>query len=151
MNRRLVDFERDYVTLLEMHRRSWIINFPGEPFYEDAFRVSLRSDVRQGQVYAYEDDEGLIGWLWLDIDPRRRAAHIKHIQVVEARWGQGFGRQIVEDAIDLAEHAGCRILTLNVTKSNARAMSLYASLGFEVAQDQDARQRMRLMLSPIRS
>jgi hypothetical protein len=76
MNRRLVDSERDYVTLLEMHRRSWIINFPGEPFYEDAFRVSLRSDVRQGQVYAYEDDEGLIGWLWLDIDPRRRAAHI---------------------------------------------------------------------------
>ena len=151
MRRRLVDFERDYESLLDMHQRSWEINFPGEPFYEDAFRVSLRSDVRHGQVYAYEDDEGFIGWLWLDIDPRHRAAHIKHIQVVESRWGQGYGRRIVEDAIDLAEHAGCRIMTLNVTKSNERAMALYNSLGFEVAQDQYARQRMRLLLSPVRS
>lgn len=146
MRRRPVDFELDYPRLLAMHRLSWEINFPGESFFEDAFRVSLRSDVHHGDVYAYEDDEGLIGWLWLDVDPRHYSAHIKHIQVEQSRWGQGYGRRIVQDAIATAQQAGCHLLTLNVTKSNARAMALYAGLGFEIAQDQDARQRMRLIL-----
>jgi GNAT superfamily N-acetyltransferase len=107
-----------------MDRLSSEINFPGDPFCEDAFRVSLRSDVRHGDVYIYEDDEGLIGWLWLDIDVRHHSAHIKHIQVEQARWGQGYGRRIVQDAMAIAGHAACRVLTLNVTKSNARAMAL---------------------------
>jgi ribosomal-protein-alanine N-acetyltransferase len=148
MRRREADFERDYPRLLEMDRLSSEINFPGDPFCEDAFRVSLRSDVRHGDVYIYEDDEGLIGWLWLDIDVRHHSAHIKHIQVEQARWGQGYGRRIVQDAMAIAGHAACRVLTLNVTKSNARAMALYAGLGFEIAQDQNARQRMRLLLPP---
>jgi ribosomal protein S18 acetylase RimI-like enzyme len=86
--------------------------------------------------------------LWLDLGRPRAAVHVRHIQVAQEHWGQGFGRQIMEDAMAIAVARGARALTLNVTKSNARAMNLYESLGFEVQEDSGSRQKMRLTLDP---
>jgi GNAT superfamily N-acetyltransferase len=153
MKRRMLDWRRDYDQLLAMQRLSWEINFPGREFSEAAFDVQLRFGAHDNEVYIYELEGQLVGWLWLDWSVQR-AGHIRHIQVEEAYWGQGLGRQILEDAIALCLQRDCRTLTLNVTKSNARAMTLYAHLGFVVADDHGDRQRMRLDLatgSPPRS
>jgi ribosomal protein S18 acetylase RimI-like enzyme len=148
MDRRLVDVDRDHEQLLAMQRRSWEINFPGELFYEAAFLGSLRSSARRGQVYVYEMEGNLVGWLWLDLAPSQYQAHIRHIQVEEEYWGQGLGRAILEDAIALCAQRRCEEITLNVTKANQRAMALYASLGFVLDEDDGARQRMRLAIGP---
>ncbi|HHX64438.1 MAG TPA: GNAT family N-acetyltransferase [Chloroflexi bacterium] len=146
MKRREVELERDYDRLLEMQRLSWAINFPDYGFNADAFRVSLRSGVRRHEVYVYEEDDEMVGWLWLDTTSSSTSGHIKHIQVEQAHWGRGVGRRILEDAIAMCLDAGLRALTLNVTKSNERAMNLYAHMGFVVMDEDRARQRMRLDL-----
>ncbi len=146
MERRRIDVEADYPALLAMQRRSWEINFPGEILWEPAFRESLQRGIRTDDLFAYSEQGELIGWLWLDWRMGRRRAHIRHIQVVEEHWGQGYGKRILADAIALARERGCTVLSLNVTKSNERAMRLYAGLGFYVSQDLEERQEMRLNL-----
>jgi ribosomal protein S18 acetylase RimI-like enzyme len=145
MKRRAIDLGRDYGKLLAMYRRSWEINFAGSQFREPAFKSWIGSGALQDEIYVYELDGELVGWLWLDVT-LRRSAHIVHIQVEEDCWGQGLGRAIMEDAIALAVGAGRDVLTLAVTKSNARAMTLYRDLGFVVTEDDIERQRMKLDL-----
>ena len=145
LKRRPLDFERDYPLLLAMQQRSWRINFPGRMFQEATFLVSLRSGQRHNLVFVYEVDDQIVGWLWLD-QGSRRGAHIRHVQVRQSHWGQGLGRHLMEDAIRECKDAGFCALTLNVTKSNTRAMTLYQHLGFRVIEDHGERQRMRLDL-----
>ena len=90
MKRREVELERDYDRLLEMQRLSWAINFPDYGFNADAFRVSLRSGVRRHEVYVYEEDDEMVGWLWLDTTSSSTSGHIKHIQVEQAHWGRAW-------------------------------------------------------------
>jgi len=145
MERRAADYRRDAEGLLAMQRVSWEINFPGRAFREPSFRVSLRAGIDHGDVAIYEDGDEVVGWLWLD---RYEAGivHIRHIQVTRGRWGQGLGRQIMGDAIAIVMKEGRRAVTLNVTKSNQRAVNLYAHLGFRVIADDGERQRMKLDL-----
>ena len=147
MERRAVDLGRDYSALLAMQRQSWRINFPGEPFVESAFRHALERSAPGGDVYVYEEGQELVGWLWLDWRVGRERAHIRHLQVAEAYWGQGVGRELVEDAIRMARVKRRREITLNVTKSNTRAMQLYANSGFLVKQDMGDRLYMGCSLT----
>jgi ribosomal protein S18 acetylase RimI-like enzyme len=143
MERRRLDFERDYETLLGMQRLSWEINFPKLDFNRKSFRRSLRGAARREEVYVYEIDGELVGWLWLDLRTPSLGGHVRHIQVKESHWGRGIGRAIMEDAISLCVERGCPHVTLNVTKSNTRALSLYRDLGFETVNDRGERMRMK--------
>ena len=145
MRRRPFDLMRDYNQVLAMHRVSWPLNFPGSPFSEPAFRSALAKGQRRGGIYVYEQAGQLLGWLWLDFGVTREV-HVRQIQVDEAHWGQGVGRQIMEDAMTLCVARGYRVMTLTVTKSNARALALYTGLGFTLTQDDGDRQQMRLVL-----
>lgn len=143
MERRAANYRRDVERLLAMQRVSWEINFAGRGFRESSFRMSLRAGIGHGDVFVYEDAGEIVGWLWLD---RYDAGiiHIRHIQVARDHWGRGIGRRIMEDAIATAQDEGRSAVTLNVTKSNARAVHLYESLGFRVISDEGERQRMKL-------
>ena len=150
MQRRRVEWFRDYSELLAMQRLSWKINFGDNSLSEDAFRTSLRSAVRRNGVWVYEVDGELVGWLWLDVHSPLVGVHIRHVQVRKAHWGRGIGRRIVEDAIAICVERKHHKITLNVTKSNLRAMRLYAGLGFVVEEDRGARQSMKLKIKTSR-
>jgi len=145
MERRTADYRRDAERLLAMQRVSWGINFPGRAFHESSFCLSLRAGIEHGDVYVYEDAGAVVGWLWLD-RYEAHVVHIRHIQVTQERWGERIARKIMEDAIAIAAAEGRWAVTLNVTKSNTRAMNLYAHLGFRVIADEGDRQRMQLDL-----
>lgn len=145
MRRRPFSLTRDYAAVLALHRMSWPINFPGSPFSEPAFRGALAKGQQRGGIYVYEESGEVLAWLWLDYNVMREV-HVRQIQVGEAHWGRGIGRRIMRDAMAMATQHGCTAITLSVTKSNARAMALYASLGFAVTRDDGDRQRMRLEL-----
>jgi len=147
MERRLVDLKRDYSTLAAMQRTSWEVNFPGEPYLEGAFRYALERSAPSGAVFVYVQDEELVAWLWLDWRVGRERAHIRHLQVAESCWGRGYGRQLVGDACALALEKGKREITLNVTKSNERAMRLYTGNGFVTKHDMGDRLHMGRKLS----
>ena len=105
MKRRLVDINRDCARILTLQRLSWQINFPERRFSEGAFRASLGSGVLRAQVYVYEIDREIVGWLWLDLSGPD-SGHIRQIQVEKARWGEGLGRRIVQDAMRLCLRTG---------------------------------------------
>jgi GNAT superfamily N-acetyltransferase len=142
MERRPAHLPDDLAELLAMQQASWEINFPGEPFSESVFRHALERAVPTGDILVYIEDGVIVGWLWLDWRVGRERAHIRHLQVAEPWWGRGYGRMLVQDAICLARDKGRSELTLNVTKTNARAMQLYASAGFVIRQDMGDRQHM---------
>ena len=148
MKQRLLDINRDCDILVAMQRESWRINFPDEMFNEAVFLASLRSGAKRDEIYVYELEGELVGWLWLE-KRLLRVAHVRHIQVERSHWAKGIGRQIMEDAISMSTAAGQLKLTLNVTKSNARALALYTRLGFVVTKDRGDRQCMELCLDRI--
>lgn len=54
--------------------------------------------------------------------------------LVDRRFhGRGLGRQIAEFAIKVAQRSGCNRMRLSVYATNAPALHLYASLGFQEA------------------
>jgi len=136
----------DMDLLTAMQSESYAINFPEQTFREHLFKPWLGSGIHRGEVWIYALERQVVGWLWLDLRRPRRRAHIVHVQVATDHWGRGIGRHIVEDGIAQARDAGRKRVTLSVTKSNARAMALYAHLGFSVLDDQGDRQTMVLEL-----
>ena len=146
LERRAPDPRSDYGALLEMQRLSWGINFPDTAFCDEAFRRSLRAGIRRGEVHVYELDGTVVAWLWLDTSTPSISGHVRHIQVCRSQWGYGLGYRIMQDAVAMCIEAHCRALTLNVTKSNVRAMALYARLGFIKHKDHGDRQFMELTL-----
>jgi ribosomal protein S18 acetylase RimI-like enzyme len=144
--RRAPDLAQDYPALLRMQRLSWEVNFPDLAFDDQTFVHSLRASSQLGQIYIYEVESTLVGWLWLDTSTPRISGHVRHIQVAQPFWGRGLGKRLLQDAIALCIEAHCRAVTLNVTKSNQRAMALYRSLGFLKLRDDEDRQFMELPL-----
>lgn len=84
---------------------------------------------------AFEAD-ALVGILGLERERRRKRAHRAKVWgmyvAAEAR-GKGVGRALLVDLIDRSRRTpGLNRLLLTVIADNARAVSLYKSLGFEV-------------------
>jgi GNAT superfamily N-acetyltransferase len=147
MECRRVDLDRDYDLLAELQAQSWEINFPGELFVEPLFRDAVQHGLRNNDdLWAYIDEGEFVGWIWLQWLMGGRRVHIRHIQVVETHWGNGYGKRMIGDAIHWALERRCTTMSLNVTRSNERAMRLYASLGFEASRAMGPRQEMRLDL-----
>jgi ribosomal protein S18 acetylase RimI-like enzyme len=55
---------------------------------------------------------------------------IQNIGVVEAWRGRGVGKELIRRALRGFYLTGCRMVTLEVTTHNFRAIELYESVGF---------------------
>lgn len=60
-------------------------------------------------------------------------AYITNIAVFENQRGRGIGRALLRKACEDAKIRNCEFITLEVRKSNKKAISLYLSEGFEQA------------------
>lgn len=56
--------------------------------------------------------------------------HVLHVAVDPAARRRGLGRALVAEALAFAASYGARIALLEVRKSNAAAIALYATMGF---------------------
>jgi len=84
-------------------------------------------------IFRVEVDGQPIGWLWLALQhPRAEAGvgFIYDISLDDAMRGRGYGRAAMLLAEEEARRNGLHALALNVFGHNARARSLYASLGY---------------------
>lgn len=55
---------------------------------------------------------------------------IEELVVDPDRWGQGYGREMLEDILQQAGRLGCSGAELRTSTKNARAIGLYESVGF---------------------
>lgn len=67
------------------------------------------------------------------VNPKEKTRHRAElgIAVLEAYWGRGIGRALLQACVKAARKAQYSQLELDVVADNARALSLYGSLGFK--------------------
>jgi RimJ/RimL family protein N-acetyltransferase len=76
----------------------------------------------------------IVGLLDCDAPPRRRLAHTAELGIsIAAGWRErGIGRLLLQAALDWARaHPQLEKVWLTVIATNARAIHLYAALGFQ--------------------
>lgn len=100
--------------------------------FAERYRETFRSE-RGDRFWVLEDgDPRVVGTLGLQ--PAHRAPGVLSLGmglIAEAR-GRGGGRALLDAGLEDARQAGAHKVELEVFTTNARAISLYASCGFEL-------------------
>jgi ribosomal-protein-alanine N-acetyltransferase len=78
--------------------------------------------------WVYEDDGAIFGYaiLMTVLDE----AHLLNLSIAKPNQGQGFGRKLLEYMMQVARNHGAQSIFLEVRPSNAAAIALYESMGF---------------------
>lgn len=113
--------EKDILNVVAIER---LVN--PSPWSESSFRSELANP--QAHYWVAQIGEALVGFagFWLVIDE----AHITNIAVHPDYQGQGIGKSLMSKLIEDAASKGAVCATLEVRKSNEKAIRLYESLGF---------------------
>ena len=78
----------------------------------------------QAELYVYEDERGIQGFVGLDRD------YIAGIFVRDGEQSRGIGRELLDFAKGLRS-----VLSLNVYQKNSRAVRFYRGEGFEIRSE----------------
>jgi ribosomal protein S18 acetylase RimI-like enzyme len=108
---------------------------------EESFPPSLEAVAETGQwIFRAVHDGVDVGWLWLGPPPMGGPGlYVYDVEVDEEHRGEGLGRAIMLAAEQVVRESGHDRLGLNVFGWNARAESLYRSLGYQVMSMQMAK------------
>ena len=95
--------------------------------------LSLKKENPRAAFLVAEINNRIIGTAMIDCI--RDAEKIRHrctfgVSIERAWWGNGVGRALTQACIDCAQAAGYGQMELAVVSENARAISLYESVGF---------------------
>jgi len=110
----------DYANKLEKHANFYVI---GNKNISD---FSASKDLVFGCVAFYSNDKDT------------RHAFISLIVICKGKQGEGFGRKLVELAINSAVESGMQTLGVNVHKENNEARKFYEKMGFGIVSDYDS-------------
>jgi ribosomal protein S18 acetylase RimI-like enzyme len=90
-------------------------------------------DIRSGGVLLAEDDEGAVGVARIE-EPVRGRAHVQLVHVRERGRRQGVAKALLRECVAHAREQGARFVSLDVLRSNERAVTVWRRLGFEESQ-----------------
>lgn len=138
------DFGSDASAILSFMPELYESNFPGfqaDPDFLARKRAQLREASRDpGQsVLVAVDEQGVCGFIWLVIEVEysgRRRGEVAAIHVDRRCRGNGVGRALMDEGMDVLRSYGCDGVHLMVTAANETAVGLYRRLGFEVTRYQ---------------
>lgn len=74
-------------------------------------------------------------------------AWVEDVFVEDDQRGNGYGRILVEAAIQSATRRGCRRIQLDVNQDNKTALTLYESLGFVTIHNEEKWEAADLMMT----
>lgn len=99
-----------------------------QPWSANALAEELNNENSHFLVALADEVAGYIG-----VQEICGEAYITNVAVFENYRKKGIGRELIRAACDGAKGRGCEFITLEVRQSNAAAIALYESEGFEVA------------------
>ena len=100
------------------------------PARAERYREMIASDGAEA-MWVLEDDEGqVVGEA--SVASRHRGVLSLGMAILPAARGRGGGRALLEAVLEHARRTGAHKVDLEVWTDNARAINLYASMGFEV-------------------
>ena len=97
--------------------------------WADEWRDTL-DDIRTGGVFLAEDDSGAVGVARIEATVRSRA-HVQLVHVRERGRRQGVAKALLRACVTHAQAEGARFITLDVVRSNERAVKVWRRLGFD--------------------
>ena len=83
----------------------------------------------QAHFFVLETEETVAAYMGMHIVLDE--CYIANVAVKDRFRRKGFGKALVKNAVNSAEEKGCSFITLEVRKSNEKAISLYEKCGFE--------------------
>ena len=114
----------------QVAEEGWLASEP--PVDVDAFAARVRDMLAEGTTFFVLDDGGrIVGTLGLHQTHADGVAALGMSVLPEVR-GQGWGRALLQAAIDHARGAQMHKIELEVWPHNTRAIGLYERFGFEV-------------------
>lgn len=133
--------QADLLAVLRIERSSFDQPWPFSAFErylgEPGFLVAIKEPGVSGGYPSDQTDQGdaerVIGYVVANLVPNHGLpfGHVKDIAVHADHRGEGVGRKLLEQALQVLEVRGARSVKLEVRASNERALSLYRDFGFE--------------------
>ena len=82
------------------------------------------------KMFVLEEDYGIIGYygVWVIFD----RAELTTLAIIDEKRGKGYGKELLNHALNEAKNGGCEYMTLEVRVSNILAQRLYMTNGFEI-------------------
>ncbi len=104
---------------------------------QEAFKKSLGKDFLTQEIndnplakyYVLENDKQIIGYIGFRLDENK--AEMMNFVVSSKFQNQGFGKKLLENALNDLIHLGAKSMILEVRESNHGAKHVYESLGFK--------------------
>lgn len=110
----------DLPSVLKIEERNY--NFPwSEGIFRDCFRAGY-------SCWVCEEMDRILGYSIVSVAVGE--AHILNISVDPAEQGQGVGRKMLENLIEVARSKRAETVFLEVRPSNVGALALYQKMGF---------------------
>ena len=99
---------------------------------------TLQEQVQTGQIFYLMTEDGRpVGFMGLEPNsPDADMLRIHKIYLLPEKQGKGFGRSLINQAMDVAFDLSCKSLHLNVNRFN-KSVDFYKNLGFEVIGEED--------------
>ncbi len=104
-----------------------------------------RHYMRNGCFWCLFDDDALIGTVAVRvIDVDSKVLELKRLFVLPEKQGKGYGRLLLDHAIDYAREQQCNKICLDTRKQFSAAQHLYRSSGFKEAEKYNDNERAEL-------
>lgn len=85
----------------------------------------------RGQCFVGETERGVIG-VYVLLPTRPETVELVNVAVDEACHGQGFGRLLVNHALEQARMAGYKTIEIGTGNSSVSQLALYQKCGFRI-------------------
>lgn len=101
------------------------------------FVLDVKSSVAMALMYKTKkafvqmEDKVIVGLLVLDIDPKKNVYNIDIIIIDEKYQNRGYGKLMVQWAVDHLKLKGAKKLTIGVSRANPSAIKVYKNAGFK--------------------
>ncbi len=84
------------------------------------------------QAFAEMEGDRVVGLLVLDINKKKDHYYISIVQIDRRYQGRGYGKIMMEWAVEYLKKQGAKELEIGVSRFNIAAQKLYQSVGFDI-------------------
>lgn len=97
----------------------------------DPSRELIQTYFTEGECYVAEENGEKIG-VFVIVALPGNTLEIKNIAVCEDRQGQGIGKKLLQEAIEIAKRKGCVHIEIGTGNSSIGQLALYQKCGFRI-------------------
>jgi ribosomal protein S18 acetylase RimI-like enzyme len=98
----------------------------------DPSREIVEEYLQRGECYVAERDAQIIG-VFVLLPTRPETVELVNVAVIETHHGEGLGKQLVINAIEMAKSKGYRTIEVGTENSSIGQLALYQKCGFRIA------------------